>query len=86
MCLCLGPPKKEKKNRYLKLHSYTSEVIRSGVGSRLAANLANAFVIDLDMANKLNCDKDELLIDKSKIDREKDHVKGIVLKSKNVEH
>ena len=70
-----GPSKKAKYSR-LKLSRFTAEVIRCSqhISSRAAADLANALIADLYEQDKLDCEKSELIVDKCKIDREKERV------------
>ena len=82
--MCQGEPAKHTK---LKLSRLTAEVIRCSqhVSSQAAANLENALIADVDEQDKLYRDKSELLVDKFKIDREKERVKDELLKLREMD-
>ena len=52
------------------------ELIRGDLSSNLGASLANALLLDLDAADLLKHPVSSILLDKSKIDREKARVKN----------
>ena len=53
------------------------ELIRGDVSSNLGASLANALMLDLKSMNLLqpNVDVKQIMVDKSKLDREKNRVR-----------
>jgi hypothetical protein len=61
----------------LKTPRYAMELIRGDVSSRLGASLANAFLLDLQAMNVLKpgLDVGQIILDKCKIDREKNRMK-----------
>lgn len=62
---------------FLKTPRYAMELIRGDVSSNLGASLANAFLLDLQAMDLLKpgLDVKQIIVDKSKIDREKDRMK-----------
>ena len=62
---------------YLKTPRYAMELVRSDVSSNIGASLANAFLLDLRAMDLLKpgLDISTIIVDKSKIDREKNRVK-----------
>ena len=72
----------------LKVPRLAMELIRGDVSSNLGASIANGFLLDLQDMGLLhpNLDLDNIIIDKSKIDREKARMKTSSHKKHSQEH
>jgi hypothetical protein len=62
---------------FLKTPRYAMELIRGEVSSRIGASIANAFLLDLQAMDvlKSGLDVGQIILDKGKIDREKNRMK-----------